>query len=472
MPRINRFIIENVRCFKGVHELEIRPITFIVGENSTGKSTILGCIQAISDYMSSNSYESIDFNSPPYEMGSFGGIISRSELKEKNFKLGVEIDDFLSLQDHRKFRINFSFIENSDNAEPKIEKMKLTVSAADNNAKTTEIEVSIVDVNYDSIGVISKSDTVDIFDQAVSVEYDSNLNRYSVDFDPIFSRGNILSSFIQHFHRYKKSRDFQDYGDAKGQLVKFISENFHRRISNSEINVQSFSPIRSDPERTYNPMKEYSSNGDRNVPIILRNLSDNSPNKWDSMKSNFVEFAKKADLFSDMRIRNFTESKSDPFQLQFEIRGKFYNFADVGYGISQVLPILEGILSKLDTTKRFSSLEQFSDYHFLMQQPEVHLHPRAQVALISFMIEIYKQSSSTFIIETHSDYMVDRARIEIRRGNINYNDVSLVYLEAHGDGGVTVHNICFDEMGNMINVPDGYRSFFIGEAHSLFGFDS
>lgn len=105
-----------------------------------------------------------------------------------------------------------------------------------------------------------------------------------------------------------------------------------------------------------------------------------------------------------------------------------------------------------------------------MQQPEVHLHPQAQAALTSFIVSEIKQTSPTYIIETHSDYMIDRARIEINRGNIDAEDVALVYLEPT-ESSVNIHNISFDKMGNLHNVPDGYRSFFINEADSLFGFE-
>ena len=78
---------------------------------------------------------------------------------------------------------------------------------------------------------------------------------------------------------------------------------------------------------------------------------------------------------------------------------------DVGYGISQVLPILVRVL----TTRNAK---------FLLQQPEVHLHPKGQAELTSLLVEISKRNRNSFVIETHSDYMIDRVRIEIMKGNI------------------------------------------------------
>ena len=138
---------------------------------------------------------------------------------------------------------------------------------------------------------------------------------------------------------------------------------------------------------------------------------------------------------------------------------------DVGYGLSQILPILVQVLYagiSRDTS-------ELSDY-FLLQQPEIHLHPRAQAELSSLLSKLANQGNQSFIIETHSDYMIDRARIEIRNGNIKPEDVSLVYFEPKGNI-VKVHNISFDEMANMIGVPSHYGKFFLKETNRLMGFE-
>ena len=104
-----------------------------------------------------------------------------------------------------------------------------------------------------------------------------------------------------------------------------------------------------------------------------------------------------------------------------------------------------------------------------MQQPEVHLHPQAQAAFTSLLAILAKQKNNTFIIETHSDYMINRARIDIMEGNIKPEDVSLIYLEAQGKD-VEVHNLCFDKQGNFKDdPPDSYDDFFLSESHKLLG---
>ena len=66
--------------------------------------------------------------------------------------------------------------------------------------------------------------------------------------------------------------------------------------------------------------------------------------------------------------------------------------------------------------------------------------------------------------------MIDRARIEIRKGTIRPEDVSLIYFEPKGNI-VKIHNISFDKMANMIGVPSHYGEFFLKETDRLMGFE-
>ena len=107
---------------------------------------------------------------------------------------------------------------------------------------------------------------------------------------------------------------------------------------------------------------------------------------------------------------------------------------------------------------------------FPLQQPEVHLHPRAQAELSSLLATLASEGNRVFLVETHSDYMIDRARVEIRKGNIRPEDVSLIYLEPRGNV-AKVHNISFDKMANMEGVPPHYGEFFLKEYRQLMGFE-
>ena len=61
---------------------------------------------------------------------------------------------------------------------------------------------------------------------------------------------------------------------------------------------------------------------------------------------------------------------------------------------------------------------------FLLQQPEVHLHPSAQAALGSLFCQV-AAAGKQLIVETHSDHVIDRIRMDVRDGTsaLKHEDV-------------------------------------------------
>ena len=192
--------------------------------------------------------------------------------------------------------------------------------------------------------------------------------------------------------------------------------------------------------------------------------------EWETLKAQLVEFGKRSGLFQNIDITNLGGSRGNPFQLKVKARGPNSNIVDVGYGVSQILPILARVLEYPIFRRGASGILHIGPMPIsLLQQPEVHLHPRAQAELASLLATLASEDNRAFIVETHSDYMIDRARVEIRKGTIHPADVSLIYLEPKGNV-VKVHNISFDKMGNMEGVPPHYREFFMTEYRQLMGF--
>ena len=107
---------------------------------------------------------------------------------------------------------------------------------------------------------------------------------------------------------------------------------------------------------------------------------------------------------------------------------------------------------------------------FLLQQPEVHLHPSAQASLGSFFCSA-AASGKQLIVETHSDHLMDRVRMDVRDGasKLNPEDVSILFFERN-ELDVRIHSLGIDEEGNVTGAPEGYRQFFMEEVRrSLWG---
>ena len=126
MFKINKFLLKDIRCFKGAKEFNIRPLTFLVGENSTGKSTVLGCFQAMAEYLTEGARfprgkSSIDFNSDPFQMGSFENIARRARPKNREFELGFEFIG--NKKTASKFELLVTFGKQTNSANPTIKKI-------------------------------------------------------------------------------------------------------------------------------------------------------------------------------------------------------------------------------------------------------------------------------------------------------------------------------------------------------------
>ena len=123
------------------------------------------------------------------------------------------------------------------------------------------------------------------------------------------------------------------------------------------------------------------------------------------------------------------------------------DITDVGFGISQVLPvIIQGYLSKKDSLT-------------IIEQPEIHLHPKMQAELADLFIEICsdlkedekveknkvvpaKYSIEKYlVIETHSEYLLKRLRRRIAEGRIKSDDVVIYSFEKSEDGNLSLIHI-------------------------------
>ena len=113
---VRKLILDDVRCFAGRQEFEVRPLTFLVGENNTGKSTILGCLQTTYNYVFGRP-PGLDFNVEPYQMGTFSEIVRRSNRRLSEFKIGLEIKPEFSKE---TFEYSLVFTSKERGSEPTI----------------------------------------------------------------------------------------------------------------------------------------------------------------------------------------------------------------------------------------------------------------------------------------------------------------------------------------------------------------
>ena len=254
------------------------------------------------------------------------------------------------------------------------------------------------------------------------------------------------------------SPDFsQEDGDQLRDLVFAYRTHFGRRTF-------AGAPVRSKPKRTYDPASPVRDPEGDYVPMYLADISSQDEQTWKNLKQKLEAFGQDAGLFDEISIRRWGTGAGQPFQVEIkkfgkEEEGPAHNLIDVGYGVSQVLPIVTELLRK------------DAPGLLLLQQPEVHLHPRAQAALGSLFCKVASPGHQ-LVVETHSDYLLDRISMEVRGIDaFDHNDVSILFFERENLG-VRIHQLKLDEMGNFLGAPKGYRAFFRKETERFLGLDT
>ncbi|MSS84874.1 DUF3696 domain-containing protein [Actinomycetaceae bacterium WB03_NA08] len=130
--------------------------------------------------------------------------------------------------------------------------------------------------------------------------------------------------------------------------------------------------------------------------------------------------------------------------------------SDVGFGVSQVLPII------VELAARRQSI-------IMVEQPEIHLHPGMQAELADLFIDSVNPSGNAnqVIVETHSENLVLRLQRRIKDGTIDADDVSIIYIDQNHEGKGTVRRLRLDDSGDFLDEwPHG---FFVEQFEELFG---
>jgi hypothetical protein len=160
------------------------------------------------------------------------------------------------------------------------------------------------------------------------------------------------------------------------------------------------------------------------------------------------EWLEKLDIGYEIKIHPLGRSSSDLFELRLlDTRRKNaveVGLSDVGFGISQILPLVVQSLAA-------------SDQIISVEQPEVHIHPRLQADLGDLFIEASKAPlRNQFIIETHSEHLALRLQRRVREGLISPESISIVYV-SRGPDGATVKPLRLDEEGDFMDeFPGGF----------------
>lgn len=213
------------------------------------------------------------------------------------------------------------------------------------------------------------------------------------------------------------------------------------------------SPLRALPERFYSSVRKVDAAGGHFAKVWL-DLSV----MGESVLAEIDKFGSEAKLFDRLHVEEVETTVDDPpLLVTVEKYGKRFTLDQVGIGVSQVVPLLIDTVFSLEIDQK----------PVLSQQPELHLHPVAQSALGSYLYRAHK-SGLKAVYETHSSFLLDRFKADFRddeeRPSVDgiFENVSVLFFR-NGKEGNQLVDIKIKDDGSLQNDPEDYHEFFLNE---------
>ncbi len=126
------------------------------------------------------------------------------------------------------------------------------------------------------------------------------------------------------------------------------------------------------------------------------------------------------------------------------------NLPDMGYGLSQFLPVLVlCYYAPVGST-------------LILEQPGIHLHPKVQSELADLLIEVVNERNLQILVESHSEHLLNRLQRRIAEEKISVDKTAL-YFCRNDEGVSNIERLKMDEFGNISNWPENFFGNEMGE---------
>lgn len=427
---LSKISLKNFKAFKEA-EIEIKPITILIGPNNSGKSSLLQSIILIQQTLeSSNSV----LNTAGKKFGSFNELIyQNADNNEIDFRF--DFTDKTYIEFTITARNNKTYVKNflCEAGLYKYSLQNLTVedynsdkNIVDNQQKC---ELKFNEENLISKNILGfKPEPIFLreafFFKIKSIgNFESLITKFIKEIEPGIKLGNIIRNLTS-------SLDF--YNDTVQK-----SNDFYQKTKRDFNNIKYVGPIREEADRSYEKgfYNYVGLTGEHAVQILANDLE---------LKHEVGEYFENMDIARDLQVSDPKAEKNFQFLLKTKITDKGVNFADIGCGTSQILPII------------VQSLITQNDSIIIIEQPEVHLHPKVQADLADFFVKV-SSKNKRFILETHSDYFIERIRYNIMNKDIKNENVAIYYIEQNeAKKCSTIESININSKGQYSNLPDDY----------------
>lgn len=251
--------------------------------------------------------------------------------------------------------------------------------------------------------------------------------------------------------RGKRSPDVRDAVERLAKLRRVQSNAFDSLLSTLR-SVEYVAAMRQPPERTYVNTGvaglRVGADG-KNWPAILALESGRRSSRGNRLQ----RWISQAGLASEISV-SWLSDRHYEILVTNPVSGESANVADVGQGTSQVLPVVVGgsRLAEGDV--------------FIVEEPEIHLHPRAQAAMGDFFVDLALDGVQSFV-ETHSEYLILRIQQRVASGDIPASSVIFYYVRS-GKSGKHIDALHLDSNAAFCEqIPGGFFPQRVDEARKL-----
>jgi predicted ATPase len=528
--------IKNLRSIIDTGDIPIKPLTVLVGANSTGKSTFLRTFPLLRQSVETATNNPILWYGRYVDFGSIEEAIrtaTSAVVLEFNFNLAATDDSPIPVVADTQLRLGME-LKSRENNELDNQLAKLTVNIGidqailefDKFGKVTHFEVnarpltklfkslqisqsanfvpsiSEIDSSVKTgsssrkvyqrqklpvkmlvLSAIHRPDSFSRYVEKLSKHLETlchddflkdsvdNRNRKMLEVAIQMGVGSTKETFLSNF-RNKKGKKFWNSNVSR---LKSDSDNLQllrdiffacqipiwlvdadQRLAEFASGVQYIGPFRAIAERYYRlqnlAVEEIDHRGE-NLPMYLNSLSE-------SQRNNFAEWSNQ---YFGIKVDIEKQGGQLVILVKEENHSQPKNLVDVGFGYSQLLPVMVQLWSLRSQNLRRSPWTKPIPSLIAIEQPELHLHPRLQAQLADVFAYLVKQSDkrklSAFrlLIETHSETIINRLGQLIQRGDLSPANVQIVLFEPDKDqGGTKVRTTTYDDEGCLIDWPYGF----------------
>jgi len=428
---INSIRIMNFKSVEDSGELRIAPLTFFIGPNSSGKSSILKALLVAHQTAITDDPEvGLQAEGKAVSLGAFQDFVYMHDPK-KQVQFDFNFETNLSCRWSSK-RHSGNYVVFNDPASLSVKFHAGTQTRV--IAGQTEYKLhhpdkgDILISKYKKLGKGGYSSSAQLGQEFIKYSPKKMAKFFDVEFAPGTDK----------YLNINKSTEFE-------YNLTFILSRLTNYFQFLMTNIFYIGPIRKEPLVIYLGRSEKPREVGITGEDTLQALWVGRYNKKQrEIKSKVDLWMKEFGIARTTKLRQYGSSLFQYYLSDWHT-GTTARLIDVGFGASQLLPlIVQAYLSPKDSL-------------VVAEQPEIHLHPKAQATLADMMIDSINYERKKIIVETHSEHLIMRVLTRIAQGSID-NTYAAIYYCNPTETGTQIIPVHIDNKGRIdsSSLPDGF----------------